>query len=192
MSEANQTGAKVELEKAKPLEFGFPATCDVFHSGNAETDLSIVSTFCRSDQGLRNNMNFDRQQLEAFSAIVETRHFGHAATLLNVTRGAVSLRTLNKMNEGAVNPRRMLLTFSLFRRRKGHGQADTRRRTLGTHRTVAAPSQTTANPLSGAQAARQSCGAHRHSLHLADRPALGPATSRDGLWQRHELLASPT
>ncbi|PZR44908.1 HTH-type transcriptional regulator ArgP [Paraburkholderia fungorum] len=37
-------------------------------------------------------MNFDRQQLEAFSAIVETRHFGRAATLLNVTRGAVSLR----------------------------------------------------------------------------------------------------
>jgi transposase len=32
----------------------------------------------------------------------------------------------------------MLLTFSLFRRRKGHGKADTRRRTVGTHRTVAA------------------------------------------------------
>jgi LysR family transcriptional regulator (chromosome initiation inhibitor) len=37
-------------------------------------------------------MNFDRQQLEAFSAVVETRHFGRAAALLNVTRGAVSLR----------------------------------------------------------------------------------------------------
>ncbi|MDS0862756.1 HTH-type transcriptional regulator ArgP [Burkholderia pseudomultivorans] len=37
-------------------------------------------------------MNFDRQQLEAFSAIVETRHFGRAAMLLNITRGAVSLR----------------------------------------------------------------------------------------------------
>ena len=37
-------------------------------------------------------MNFDRQQLEAFSAIVETRHFGRAAAPLNVTRGAVSLR----------------------------------------------------------------------------------------------------
>lgn len=35
---------------------------------------------------------FDRQQLEAFAAIVETRHFGRAAVLLNVTRGAVSLR----------------------------------------------------------------------------------------------------
>ncbi|WP_081074314.1 HTH-type transcriptional regulator ArgP [Burkholderia multivorans] len=37
-------------------------------------------------------MPFDRQQLEAFSAIAETRHFGRAATLLNITRGAVSLR----------------------------------------------------------------------------------------------------
>ncbi|MDE1008869.1 MAG: HTH-type transcriptional regulator ArgP [Paraburkholderia fungorum] len=37
-------------------------------------------------------MNFDRQQLEAFSAIIENGHFGRAATLLNVTRGAVSLR----------------------------------------------------------------------------------------------------
>ncbi|KWA46550.1 chromosome replication initiation inhibitor protein [Burkholderia multivorans] len=37
-------------------------------------------------------MNFDRQQLEAFFAIVETRHFGRAAASLNVTRGAVSLR----------------------------------------------------------------------------------------------------
>ncbi|QNB17486.1 MULTISPECIES: HTH-type transcriptional regulator ArgP [Paraburkholderia] len=37
-------------------------------------------------------MNFDRQQLEAFSAIVETRHFGRAAKLLSITRGAVSLR----------------------------------------------------------------------------------------------------
>jgi LysR family transcriptional regulator (chromosome initiation inhibitor) len=34
-------------------------------------------------------MNFDRQQLEAFSAVVETRNFGRAAALLNVTRGAV-------------------------------------------------------------------------------------------------------
>jgi len=80
----------------------------------------------------------------------------------------------------------MLLTFSLFRRRTGHGQANTRRRTVGTHRTVAAPSQTTVNPLSGSQAARQSCGAHRHSLRLTDRPALEPTASRDGLRQRHE------
>jgi LysR family transcriptional regulator (chromosome initiation inhibitor) len=35
---------------------------------------------------------FDRQQLEAFSAVVEMRHFGEAAAALNVTRGAVSLR----------------------------------------------------------------------------------------------------
>jgi LysR family transcriptional regulator, chromosome initiation inhibitor len=37
-------------------------------------------------------MIFDRQQLEAFAAVVETRHFGEAATKLNVTRGAVSQR----------------------------------------------------------------------------------------------------
>lgn len=37
-------------------------------------------------------MKFDRQQLEAFSSIVEAGHFGRAAALLNVTRGAVSLR----------------------------------------------------------------------------------------------------
>ncbi|PRZ55998.1 LysR family transcriptional regulator [Paraburkholderia fungorum] len=37
-------------------------------------------------------MGFDRQQLEAFSAIVEMRHFGEAAKRLNITRGAVSQR----------------------------------------------------------------------------------------------------
>jgi len=37
-------------------------------------------------------MIFDRQQLEAFAVIVEMRHFGRAATALNVTRGAVSQR----------------------------------------------------------------------------------------------------
>lgn len=37
-------------------------------------------------------MNFDRQQLEAFAAIAEARHFGRAAASLNITRGAVSLR----------------------------------------------------------------------------------------------------
>jgi LysR family transcriptional regulator, chromosome initiation inhibitor len=39
-------------------------------------------------------MSFDRQQLETFSVVVETRHFGRAARLLNVTRGAVSQRIL--------------------------------------------------------------------------------------------------
>lgn len=48
-------------------------------------------------------MNFDRQQLEAFSAIVETRHFGRAAALLNVTRGAVSLR-LKALEQEAGTP----------------------------------------------------------------------------------------
>lgn len=37
-------------------------------------------------------MIFDRQQLEAFSAIVEMRHFGRAASELNITRGAISQR----------------------------------------------------------------------------------------------------
>ncbi|MBN3786559.1 HTH-type transcriptional regulator ArgP [Burkholderia sp. Ac-20353] len=37
-------------------------------------------------------MIFDRQQLEAFAAVVEMRHFGEAAGALNVTRGAVSQR----------------------------------------------------------------------------------------------------
>ena len=38
------------------------------------------------------NMTFDRQQLEAFAAVAELRHFGHAASELNITRGAVSQR----------------------------------------------------------------------------------------------------
>jgi LysR family transcriptional regulator, chromosome initiation inhibitor len=37
-------------------------------------------------------MVFDRQQLEAFFAVVESRHFGEAAKRLNVTRGAISQR----------------------------------------------------------------------------------------------------
>lgn len=39
-------------------------------------------------------MSFDRHQLETFSVVVETRHFGRAAQLLNVTRGAVSQRII--------------------------------------------------------------------------------------------------
>jgi LysR family transcriptional regulator (chromosome initiation inhibitor) len=39
-------------------------------------------------------MSFDRQQLETFSVVVETRHFGRAARVLNVTRGAVSQRII--------------------------------------------------------------------------------------------------
>lgn len=39
-------------------------------------------------------MNFDRQQLETFAVVVETRHFGRAADVLNVTRGAVSQRII--------------------------------------------------------------------------------------------------
>lgn len=48
-------------------------------------------------------MGFDRQQLEAFFAIVETRHFGRAASSLNVTRGAVSLR-LKALEEAVGTP----------------------------------------------------------------------------------------
>lgn len=39
-------------------------------------------------------MGFDRQQLETFAAVTETRHFGRAARALNVTRGAVSQRII--------------------------------------------------------------------------------------------------
>jgi LysR family transcriptional regulator (chromosome initiation inhibitor) len=39
-------------------------------------------------------MTFDRHQLETFSVVVETRHFGRAASILNVTRGAVSQRII--------------------------------------------------------------------------------------------------
>jgi LysR family transcriptional regulator (chromosome initiation inhibitor) len=37
-------------------------------------------------------MNFDRQQLETFAAVIEIQHFGRAAAALNITRGAVSQR----------------------------------------------------------------------------------------------------
>jgi len=37
-------------------------------------------------------MIFEGQQLEAFAAVIEMRHFGKAAAVLNVTRGAVSQR----------------------------------------------------------------------------------------------------
>lgn len=40
-------------------------------------------------------MNFDRQQLETFSILVETRHFGRSAQVLNVSRGAVSQRIMS-------------------------------------------------------------------------------------------------
>ena len=40
-------------------------------------------------------MNFDRQQLETFSVVMETRNFGRAAQALNVTRSAVSLRIIS-------------------------------------------------------------------------------------------------
>lgn len=48
-------------------------------------------------------MIFDRQQLEAFAAVVETRNFGDAATTLNVTRGAVSQR-LKALEESVGSP----------------------------------------------------------------------------------------
>ncbi|WP_431018307.1 LysR family transcriptional regulator [Burkholderia gladioli] len=37
-------------------------------------------------------MVFDRQQLEAFAAVAEMKHFGEAATAVHITRGAVSQR----------------------------------------------------------------------------------------------------
>ncbi|WP_228877476.1 HTH-type transcriptional regulator ArgP [Paraburkholderia saeva] len=48
-------------------------------------------------------MIFDRQQLEAFAAVVEMRHFGEAAAVLNVTRGAVSQR-LKALEEALGSP----------------------------------------------------------------------------------------
>ena len=39
-------------------------------------------------------MSFDRHQLETFSVVVATRHFGRAARVLNITRGAVSQRII--------------------------------------------------------------------------------------------------
>jgi len=39
-------------------------------------------------------MNFDRQQLESFAILIESRHFGRAAQMLNVSRGAVSQRII--------------------------------------------------------------------------------------------------
>ncbi|MFM0234117.1 HTH-type transcriptional regulator ArgP [Paraburkholderia sediminicola] len=39
-------------------------------------------------------MSFDRHQLETFAVVIETRHFGRAAHVLNVSRGAVSQRIL--------------------------------------------------------------------------------------------------
>lgn len=39
-------------------------------------------------------MNFDRQQLETFFVVLEMRHFGRAADVLSVTRGAVSQRII--------------------------------------------------------------------------------------------------
>lgn len=48
-------------------------------------------------------MIFDRQQLEAFAAVVEKRHFGEAAAALNITRGAISLR-LKALEEALGSP----------------------------------------------------------------------------------------
>lgn len=48
-------------------------------------------------------MIFDRQQLEAFAAVIERRHFGEAAGELNVTRGAVSQR-LKALEEAMGSP----------------------------------------------------------------------------------------
>ncbi|WP_241017346.1 LysR family transcriptional regulator [Paraburkholderia sp. Ac-20342] len=48
-------------------------------------------------------MIIDRQQLEAFAAVVEMRHFGEAAAALNVTRGAVSQR-LKALEEALGSP----------------------------------------------------------------------------------------
>src|ERR1700761_6633738 len=43
----------------------------------------------------------------------------------------------------------------------------------------------------GRQAPARSRRAHGHPVHPAERSALGPAATRNRLWQRHELLAPP-
>ncbi|ABE30291.1 transcriptional regulator, ArgP family protein [Paraburkholderia xenovorans LB400] len=48
-------------------------------------------------------MIFDRQQLEAFAAVIDKRHFGEAAATLNVTRGAISQR-LKALEEAIGSP----------------------------------------------------------------------------------------
>ncbi|WP_084688329.1 HTH-type transcriptional regulator ArgP [Paraburkholderia oxyphila] len=48
-------------------------------------------------------MGFDRQQLETLAAVVELRHFGRAASALNITRGAVSQR-INALEESLGTP----------------------------------------------------------------------------------------
>lgn len=48
-------------------------------------------------------MIFDRQQLEAFAAVANMGHFGEAATVLNITRGAVSQR-LKALEEAIGTP----------------------------------------------------------------------------------------
>jgi Transposase DDE domain len=63
---------------------------------------------------------------------------------------------------------------------------------MGTHRTVAAAAQTSALTVSRAQATRQSRSTDGHPVHPPDRSALGSATTRNGLWQRYELLAPPS
>jgi LysR family transcriptional regulator, chromosome initiation inhibitor len=48
-------------------------------------------------------MVFDRQQLETFAVVVELRHFGRAASALNISRGAVSQR-INALEESLGTP----------------------------------------------------------------------------------------
>ena len=52
----------------------------------------------------------------------------------------------------------------------------------------AASAQTSTHTTSRAQATRQSRVANGHPIHSPDGAALGPATTRNGLWQRYELL----
>jgi DNA-binding transcriptional LysR family regulator len=51
-------------------------------------------------------MNFDRLRLEPFDAIAVTRHYGNAATTLNVTPGMVSQRF--RVVEEAIGPPKLV------------------------------------------------------------------------------------
>lgn len=52
-----------------------------------------MCVFC-NERNEMEYLSFDRYQLESFAVVVETRHFGRAAQVLNVTRGAVSQRII--------------------------------------------------------------------------------------------------
>lgn len=68
-----------------------------------------------------------------------------------------------------------------------HGTTDFARQPLGTHRTNLAARQTAQEQWASRSA--EPTGAHGHPIHLAHRHGLGILAQRNGLWQRHDVLA---